>query len=215
MKDLIIYGFGGFGREVSTIIYEINKLKQRWNLIGYVDDVNSVGSFNKYGMVLGGLDFLNDFNYEVDVVFAIASPEDVLRLRKMIYNSNISFPNIIAPTVNFFDSDAVLLGQGNVLCHNVRISCDVSIGDFNIINGSSSLGHDVMIGNYNLLQPETRISGKTTIGDVNFFGVRSLVLQGLKIGNNTRIGAGSVVMRKTKDGNTYFGNPAKILKLND
>jgi acetyltransferase-like isoleucine patch superfamily enzyme len=64
-----------------------------------------------------------------------------------------------------------------------------------------------------MMQPETRISGETMIGNKNFFGVRSTVLQGLKIGNDTRIGAGSFIIRKTKDGHTYFGNPAKMLKV--
>jgi acetyltransferase-like isoleucine patch superfamily enzyme len=64
-----------------------------------------------------------------------------------------------------------------------------------------------------MMQPETRISGESVVGDVNFFGVRALVLQGLKIGDNTRIGASSVIMRKTKDGMTYFGNPARVMRI--
>lgn len=81
------------------------------------------------------------------------------------------------------------------------------------MNGCISLGHDVTIGDYNMMQPEVRISGETNIGNANFLGVRCTVLQGLTIGSNVRIGAGSVVMRKTKDGMSYFGNPAKMMKI--
>lgn len=212
MKDIAIYGFGGFGREIASIIYSINRIEQQWNIIGFFDDGVPVGTANKYGRVLGGIQVLNAWHTDLNVVFAIASPAILQKLTSAIHNPNVSFPNIIAPTVLYFDADNVKMGQGNVLCHSCRVSCDVSLGNFNLLNGAVSLGHDVVLGSYNMLQPETRISGEATVGDANFFGVRSLVLQRLKIGNNTRIGTGSVIMRNTKDGMTYFGNPAKILK---
>ncbi len=212
MKDIAIYGFGGFGREIASIIVSINLVHTEWNMVGFFDDGVPAGTANKYGSVIGGVEVLNSWPADLNVVFAIASPAIVLKLVSAITNPKISFPNIFAPTVLFFDRDTFSCGRGNVLCHNVRISCDVTLGDFNLLNGGVSLGHDVKVGDYNMLQPETRISGETTIGNSNFFGVRSLVLQGLKIGNETRVGTGSVVMRKTKDGMTYFGNPAKVLK---
>lgn len=215
MNELAIYGFGGFGREIATIIRMINDVEPTWKIIGYFDDGIPVGTVNKYGQVLGGMDRLNIWPTALSVVFAIASPSILKTLVSRINNPNIAFPNIIAPSVLFFDKETMEIGQGNVLCNNVRISCDVCLGSFNLLNGGVSLGHDVEIGCFNVMQPETRISGETSIGDANFFGVRSLVLQGLRIGVETRIGTGSVVMRKTKDGSTYFGNPAKILKIND
>ncbi len=212
MKDIAIYGFGGFGREIASIIVSLNSISPEWNIVGFFDDGVVVGAENRYGSVLGGIEVLNQHTEELNVVFAIASPSIVQNLVNEITNPLISYPNIIAPTVLFFDSETFTYGRGNVLCHNVRISCDVTLGDFNLLNGGVSLGHDVIVGDFNMLQPDTRISGETTIGNANFFGVRSLVLQGIKIGNETRVGTGSVIMRKTKDGMTYFGNPAKILR---
>lgn len=213
MKDIAIYGFGGYGREIASIIKSINSQEPTWNFIGFLDDDNSkLGLENEYGKVLGNIDFVNRYNKALSVVMAIASPNVLEKIISGINNPNISFPNIIAPTVFFFDKDTMNMGKGNVICHHCRVSTDVIFGDFNLINGCCSFGHDVKIGNYNMMQPETRISGETTICNKNFFGVRSTVLQGIKIGNNTRIGAGSFIMRKTKDGQTYFGNPAKMLK---
>lgn len=212
MQDIAIYGFGGFGREIACIIRAINEVTPILNLIGYFDDGVAVGTENRYGKVLGGMDSLNAYSQELSVVMAIASPAILEELTQKITNPNISFPNIIAPNVLFFDKDSIKMGQGNVIGFGGRISCDVTLGDFNLLNGCVSFGHDVTLGSYNMLQPEVRISGETIIGDANFFGARSLVLQGLKIGNNTRIGTGSIIMRNTKDGMTYFGNPAKIIR---
>ena len=212
MKDIAIYGFGGFGREIASIIMSINKVNPEWNIVGFFDDGVATDTANRYGKVLGGMQNLNEWDSPLEIVFAIASPSILQTLVSKITNQYISFPNIVAPTVFFFDGDTFKCGMGNVLCHNVRISCDVSLGDFNLLNGAVSLGHDVKVGDYNMMQPEVRISGETKVGNANFFGVRSLVLQGLTIGNNTRIGTCSVVMRKTKDGLTYFGNPARVLR---
>lgn len=213
MDNVAIYGFGGFGREIASIIQTINLVNPKWNIIGFFDDGVAPGSSNRYGKVLGGIEELNKWESELDVVMAIASPAILFKLVSGITNQNVKFPNIIAPNVLMFDKNSLRLGQGNVICHNCRLSCDVEIGDFNLLNGGVSLGHDVKVGDFNVMQPEVRVSGETTIGNNNFFGVRSLVLQGLTIGCNTRIGTGSTVIRNTKDGMTYFGNPAKILRI--
>lgn len=214
MKDIAIYGFGGYGREIASIIKSINTVKPTWNILGFFDDDQSkLGLENEYGKVLGGIDFVNSYDKELSVVMAIASPNVLEKIITNINNPNLSFPNIIAPTVFFFDKETFNIGYGNVICHHCRVSTDVTMGNFNLINGCCSFGHDVKLGNYNMMQPETRVSGETTIGHKNFFGVRCTILQGLKIGNETRIGAGSFIIRKTKDGQTYFGNPAKMLKV--
>lgn len=213
MKDIAIYGFGGFGREIACLIAAINKVKPTWNIVGYFDDGYSPGTTNRYGQVIGGIDALNGYNKELALVMAIASPEVLQNIILKIRNPYIEFPNIIAPNVLFFDRESLGIGVGNVITFGGRISCGVHIGNFNLINGCVSLGHDVCIGDFNVLQPEVRISGETFIGNENFLGMRSAVLQGLRIGNRVRIGAGSIIMRKTKDGMTYFGNPAKIIKI--
>ena len=209
---MIIFGAGGFGREIACLVNGINAITPIWNLLGFVDDGVLSGTKTNYGVVLGGIDYIRNYSENLDVIIAIANPSHRVSIVNKIVNPNISWPNIIAPDVKFFDLESLLIGKGNILFHSCRVSCDVEIGDFNLMNSLVSLGHDVKIGNYNVLMPNTRISGESILGNRNFFGVNSLVLQGLKIGNDTRIGAASVVMRNTKDGFLYFGNPARMIK---
>lgn len=213
MKDIAIYGFGGFGREVACVIAAINEVNPTWNLIGYFDDGFAIGEKNKYAKVIGGINELNQYPKDLSIILAIASPAVLQKILSLIQNDRIDFPNIIAPNVLFFDRDSVNIGRGNLITFGSRISCNVSIGDFNLVNGCVSFGHDVKIGDFNVFQPEVRISGETLIGNQNFFGVRSLVLQGLTIGDGVRLGTYSVIMRKPKDGMSYFGNPAKMIKF--
>lgn len=38
MKDIAIYGVGGFGREVLTLIQDINRQRHEWKIVGFFDD---------------------------------------------------------------------------------------------------------------------------------------------------------------------------------
>lgn len=216
MKDIAVFGAGGFGREVACLIRIINESLEepRWNFIGFFDDsVDLKGTRNEYGEVLGGKDVLNQWDTPLDVAIAIGSPAVVQKVAEGINNPNVEFPNIIAPTVTFLDRNNVKMGKGNVLCTNCMISCNVTIGDFNIFNGYIPIGHDTVIGNYNVIMPSVNISGGILMGNRNFMGLQSAILQYLKVGNDTRIGAGAIVMRNTKDGYLYTGIPAMKVDL--
>jgi len=212
MKDLVIYGAGGFGREIASLVKVMNSAEPVWNFLGFIDDGVEAGTRNRYGEVLGGGEYLNARTTPLDVVIAIATPRHRVSIVNRITNPLIGWPNLIAPDVKIFDRESLKIGQGNILFYSCRVSCDVTIGDFNLMNSIVSFGHDVKVGSYNVFMPNARISGESVVGDRNFFAVNSLMLQGLKVGCNTRIGAASVIMRNTKDDFLYFGNPAHRIK---
>jgi len=209
VKDIAIYGAGGLGREIACVLQKINEINKTWNLIGFFDDALTPGTDCPYGVVLGGMDALNKWKTPLSIVVAIGSVKGLKNVLERITNPLVDFPNIIAPSVFFFDEESVKIGKGNVITFSCRLSCNIQIGDFNIMNGGVSFGHDVSIGSFNIMFPETRLSGQVHVGDRNFFGARTFVAQGLTVGSDTRIGVGSVILRNTKDGFLYMGNPAK------
>ncbi len=210
VKDIAIYGAGGFGREVACLLQQINnEVSQQWNLIGFFDDGVASGAKNEYGKVLGNIDVLNSWDKPLAVVFAIGSPKTVELLYSKVTNDKIEFPNIIAPDTLFLDRDNVRMGKGNVICSRCLISCNINIGDFNTLNGYITVGHDSVIGNFNSIMPATKISGGVKLGNRNFLGVNSVILQYKSLCNDNVIGASSVVIRNIKTPGTYIGNPAK------
>ena len=207
MKDIAIYGAGGFGREIACLIR--NTLPE-WNIIGYFDDGKEKGvPVSPFGKILGGIDELNAWGTDLAVVVSIGNPKTVLELVRKITNSKVSFPNIIHPNFQMLDEATFSIGRGNIITADCRVSCDVSIGDFNVLNGAVIVGHDAKIGSYNSFMPAVRISGEVKVGDCNFFGVASIVLQQVKIGDEIKLSAGSVLMTKPRNGQLYMGNPAK------
>ena len=211
MKKIAIYGAGGFGREVACLIQKINEKTPEWDIIGFFDDGIEKGTKNEYGVVLGGINEVNEYPDNLAIAVAIASPKIVEKIVSNITSPKIYYPNIIAPDVIYLDEKNMSIGKGNIICIGCSLSCNVHLGDFNILNGFISIGHDTVIHDYNAFMPDVKISGEVKIGNRNFFGVGSIVLQQLSIGNDTVIGANSLILRKTKDGMTYIGNPAKII----
>lgn len=215
MKDIAIYGAGGFGREVACLIKRINEKAPTWNLIGFFDDDPKLKGqmISHFGPCLGGLDSLNSYPKELAVAMALGNSNIVKKLVEKIENKNVTFPNLIDVTFYKVDPRTFVIGQGNIIQGWCSVSCDVTIGDFNVMNGNVDVGHDVSIGSFNTFMPAVRISGEVKIGECNFFGINSIVLQQMKIGNHVRLGAGSVLMTKPKDGNLYLGVPAKKTDL--
>lgn len=208
MKDIAIYGAGGFGREVACLINSINTIKPTWNLIGFFDDSKKIGNSNEFGKVIGGINELNGIPKPLSVVIAIGNPKYINSICNRIDNKLIDFPNLIAPDTLIFDNNSFRIGVGNIITFKCIVSCNVCIGNFNILNSDVFLGHDVNIGSNNVFNPSTRISGEVTIGNCNTFGVASIILQQKRIGNNTTIGANSLIIKNTRDDSLYHGNPA-------
>ena len=211
MKDIAIFGAGGFGREVACLIKRINDKNPTWNLVGFFDDNPDLKGkmISHYGPCLGGLDDLNAYDKLLCVTIPIGNPNIVKTIVENITNPNISFPNIIHPNFEAIDPETFKIGRGNIIEGACYASCDVELGDFNVLNGSIVFGHDCKVGSYNVFMPDMRISGGVTIGECNLFGVGSIILQGIKIGRDVNLAPGSVLMTKPKDGNLYMGVPAK------
>jgi sugar O-acyltransferase (sialic acid O-acetyltransferase NeuD family) len=214
MKQIAIYGAGGYGREVACYLKNINKENAEWNLIGFFDDGIEKGTVLQYGIVLGDLAALNKWESELAIVFAIGSPNIIKSIVGKITNKKISFPNIIDPSAVFLDRNSVRMGKGNIIGPNSIISCNVILGDFNMINLLCHLGHEAALGNYNVLMPSVNICGGVTIGNYNFLAIKSTVLQYLSIPNNVLLGAGSTLMVDAKADCKYFGNPARTVMKN-
>ncbi|MEE3485534.1 MAG: acetyltransferase [Bacteroidales bacterium] len=215
MKDIAIYGAGGFGKEVACLIKRINEVSPTWNLIGFYDDNPELKGkmISHYALCLGGIDELNAHTEPLSVTISVGNPSTVRSIVEKITNPRVDYPNLIGKSFFIVDKETFSIGRGNIIQGPGAASCDVVLGDFNVLNGEVVLGHDVRIGSYNTFMPSSHISGEVQIGDGNFFGVNCVVLQQLKIGNNVRLGAGSALMTKPKDGNLYIGVPAKKTEL--
>ena len=75
VRDIAIFGAGGYGREMASLLKRINKQQQCWNFIGFFDD--GIPSTNDYpqGPVLGDINVLNTWKTSLSITVAIGSPK--------------------------------------------------------------------------------------------------------------------------------------------
>lgn len=212
MKDIAIYGAGGFGRELAYLIKLINSSENIWNLLGFFDDGLAFRTKVSDLPVLGGINELNEYERSLAVIIAVGKPQTKKDIFEKVINPNIDFPNLITPWSWFTDRSSVSLGFGNIIIGS-SISINVTMGNFNVLNGEVLLGHDVFVGDYNVFSPATKVAGNVHIGNLNSMGMCSVVLQGKKIGDRTTVGANSVIMRNTKNDSLYLGNPATVIQF--
>ena len=208
MKDIVIIGAGGFGREVQWLIERINKRSKTWNLLGYIDDNVEIGTIINGYEVLGDIKFLRKYNKKINVVCAIGVPEIRGKIIEKLYSlENVSYPNLIDPSVEM--SNHIDMGEGNIICAGSILTVNIKIGDFNIINLDCTIGHDDIIESFVTIYPSVNISGNVIIGAKTEVGTGSKIIQNKVVGSDIIIGANSTVAKSLKSAGTYVGTPAK------
>lgn len=212
MKDIVIIGAGGFGREVVWLIDDINKNNNQWNIRGFIDD-----NFDLKGRLINGYEVLGDIEWlrtqKLYAICAIGDPVTKKRIIERLINSKIKFPVLVHPSVIY--SDSVELGEGSIICAGNIITVNINIGKHVIINIDSTVGHDAILGEYTTVLPSVNISGNVTTEECVNVGTGSSIIQGITIGENTVIGAGSVVVKDLPANCIAVGAPAKPIKFNE
>ncbi len=212
MKDLIIFGASGFGREVAWLVERINRIQPTWNLLGFMDDDDSFHNTEINGYkVLGKKEDVANYQeaYYVCAVGASRTREKIIN-KLVEINPNIKFGTLIDPSAEI--SDLVKIGDGTIICAHTMITVNISIGDHVIINLDCTVGHDAVIEDYVTLYPSVNISGMAHIGHGVELGTGSVIIQGLTIGNGAIIGANTTVINNIKSEVTAVGCPAKVIK---
>lgn len=213
MKDLIIIGSGGLGRETAWTAERINAVSPEWNILGFIDD-----NIQVQGHVIDGYRVIGTTaavkNYpDAYYVCAIGSA----RIRRMVVEkiksiADVKFATLIDPA-SAFGRERIEIGEGCIICANTYITLDIKIGNHVYIGGNATVGHDAQIGDYVTMYPAAVLSGSTHVGTGCELGTGSRVIQGLSIGSGTIIGAGAVVVRNMPPDCTAVGVPAKPIKM--
>jgi sugar O-acyltransferase (sialic acid O-acetyltransferase NeuD family) len=209
VRDLVIYGAGGFGRETALLVHQINGESKQWNLIGFLDDSKPAGTIVDEAEVLGDLAFLSRQSSGLQVVVAIADP--FIRKHKIsaFNKSGLDFPVLIHPSALTGSTKHNHVGAGSIITAGCIFTTGITVGNFCIVNLGATLGHDVRLGDYSSIMPGCNISGNVSIGECSMIGTGSQILQNLTIGKRSRVGAGAVVTEHVEDDVTVVGVPAR------
>lgn len=207
-NDISIYGAGGLGREVLTIIRALPE----WEEIRFFDDGIKRGSIVNGVEVLGGMEELKNLKHP-QVIIAIADPVVKMEIvSKLNLISEIQFPSIVHPSAILLDVARTKIGEGTIITAGCILTTGISIGNHVLLNLNCTVGHDVVIDDYVSIMPGVNLAGRVQIDKSAFIGSAAQIIKQSRVGEFAKVGSGSVVTRNVPANSTVAGVPARVLK---
>lgn len=206
MKNLIILGASGFGRDVYYFASQSKGYNVDFKIKGFLDDnLLALDGHSGYPPILGTI---SDYIIQEDDVFTWSFGD--VKTRKFCCQKVISRGGVFITLIHnsVIANPTAVIGNGCVITPNVVIGAGVEIGAFSLIQSFIGIGHDVSIGNYSRLDCFVQCVGGVTIGDNVTIHTGAIINHNVKIEDNSVIGANSFVVRNVKTGTTVYGNPA-------
>lgn len=215
-KRIVIYGAGGFGREVAWLIEDCNREEPgRYEIACFIDDNAAYQGARVNQIPVYSLPDAADRFAGAVVVGGIGNPKVRESLMMKAERSGFRFESIVHPRVErsqWIDmGTGVLICAGNILTTNIVLAAHVQI------NLGCTIGHDVVMGDFATLAPGVHVSGCVQIGKRVYIGTGAVLLNGTSenpiiIGDDVTIGAGACVTKSVAAGLTVVGVPAKPLQ---
>lgn len=210
MKDIIIVGASGFGREIVDWIEDINDVSPTWNILGFLDDnLNALDGYPSGYRVIGKISEWEPKENEW-FVCGLAFPEVKRKCVGLLKSKGAKFATIIHPTALI--SKFSEIGEGTVITQHSGLNTNTKVGKFVTIL-ESGMGHDSSIGDFSTLSGRCNVNGHVSIGNDVYVSCGVSIAPSKKIGDGAKLGIGSVVISNVKPGVTVFGNPAKKIDL--
>lgn len=209
MKDLIIAGAGGFGREALALAKTLNEIEPRWNIKGFINDIPDALDGVKCSHGIIGT--IKDWEPKENEVFVmgISSPIGKEKVADALKAKGAKFVTLIHPLALI--SDYVEIGEGCIIGGRSSIGGGAILGDFVNLAGCM-VGQDAEIGEFSTVTGYANITN-AKLGKRVFVGSHAVILNKRNVGDDAYICAGSIVFSNVKAGMKVFGNPAKKFDL--
>ena len=211
MKNLIIIGARGYGREVHDLAKQCSGFNREYVVKGFLDDkVDALSGFANYPEIISAVE---EYEIQENDVFtcALGSIKWKKHYIELILSKGGIFINLIHPT-SIFNSN-VQLGTGLIVFMYSNISNDCIIGDFVTIQGFTGIGHDSTIGTWSHLNAYSFMGGFAVLEEEVCLNTRATVLPNIRVQKGATVGAMSLVVKNVKEHTTVFGVPAIKLKF--
>lgn len=210
MKNLIIVGAGGLGREVHWLAKQSVGYGKEFVCKGFLEKQISepLSEYPNYPPILG---LSSSYPIENNDVFVCAIGN--VKRKKAVVDGLLKrgarFINLVHNSANIAPNTSV--GMGNIIGPLVQISCDCKIGSFNTFNSNVTVGHDVQIADYCHLNAFAFVGGEVQLADSVTIHPHASIMPAVSIGDSGTVGVGGIVVKDVLPNTTVFGNPAKAI----
>lgn len=207
MKQLIIIGAGGLGREVLAWARQSLGFGEEWVVKGFIDDNSeAMAGLNVPAPWLGRIE---DHQPADDEVFVCAMGIPALKRRcfERIEARGGKFLTLIHRTAVVGDN--VTLGAGTILCPYTVVSGYNVIGKGVVVNIHASIDHDANVGDWSQINCHCDVTGGVQVGMEVWLSSHVAIAPRLRIGDRAYLGIGSSILRDVEADAKVFGVPAR------
>lgn len=213
ITPLVIIGGGGFAHEVRWLVDSINEASDvpRYEVLGHLDDNDSLDLGSHGGQYLGKLDWLATADRRTRLVLGVGFPRYKKRVVEMAKSLSYQFETLIHPRAEI--GGRVRIGEGCIITAGNILTVDIVLEDYVLINLACTIGHGTHIGRYATLSPHCTISGNTQIEEGVELGSRASTKPGVRVGAWSVVGLNSGVVRDVPAGVVAVGCPARAQRV--
>jgi sugar O-acyltransferase (sialic acid O-acetyltransferase NeuD family) len=215
LKQVAIYGAGGFAREVAWLIQSCNEKAEIYRVVCFIDDdeVSHGTELNRIPVM--SLEKARKEFPQASIVGALGTPRTREHVMEKAASAGCTFETIMHPRTE--RSEWIQIGLGTVICAGNILTTNIALGRHVQINLDCTIGHDVIMGDYTTLAPGVHVSGWVHFGRRVYVGTGAVFLNGTRqnpitIGDDAVIGAGACVTKSVLPGLTVVGIPAKPIQ---
>lgn len=200
MQRLVIYGAGGFGREVASMAMRAG----RTNLIFASDQPASS---------VMGIPVLTPGRIEASDEVVIAIGNSPAREKIERAHPALRWGNLFAATAII--GHDVEIGPGAVFCDHTMVTASARIGRQFQCNIYSYVAHDCVIGDFVTFAPKVSCNGNVHIHDGAYIGTGAIIRNGthekpLVIGENAIICMGAIITHDVPAGAKVYGHRSTV-----
>lgn len=213
-RPLVIYGGGGFAREVAWLAEQVAAADGGIEPVCFADDDEKNRGRSLNDLPVLSIEEASRRHPNAAYVIGVGSPSSRELMAGRADLSGLEAVSLIHPRVE--KSRWIEIAAGTVICAGNVLTTNIRLGSHVQINLDCTVGHDVEMAPFATLAPGVHVSGCVHIGRGVYIGTGAVLINGtsskpLVVGDGAVIGAGACVIKDVEAGTTVAGVPAKQL----
>lgn len=210
-QKVVILGAGLYAKEVLWVFHDSNRIENRWEVLGFIDDNQAWHNQNICDKpVLGGFDWFSGADVNgIKVICSNVPTRTKLSLVRKAEELKLGFCSIIHPSVQH--SLCGSIGKGCYVGAGAVLGPDSILGNHVSVNTNAIVSHDTIIKDYVNLGPGVKLAGNAFIREGADIGIGVSVNKDIRIGKWSVVDSNAAVIKDIPNYSTVVAVPSQVI----